>query len=99
MASYVYPLSYLGLGLLAMKRSPWLATLGIACGLAGSIPWGLFAGQMAMINGMAQMGPNPLFVSIENHFYSNWMIFAFAIGRVIGHQLAYVLLGIALARA
>ena len=27
-APYVYTLSYIGLGLLAMKRSPWLATPG-----------------------------------------------------------------------
>jgi hypothetical protein len=98
-APYVYPLSCIGLGLLAMKRSPWLATIGIACGFAGSIVWGLIAGQMALLDGMAQLGNHPLFVSIENHYYSNWMTIAFGIGWVVGHQLAYVLLGIALARA
>jgi hypothetical protein len=39
-APYLYPVSYLGLGLLAMKRAPWLATLGIIFGWAGSIPTG-----------------------------------------------------------
>ena len=29
---YVYPLSYIGLGLLAMKRAPWLSTLGSHAG-------------------------------------------------------------------
>jgi hypothetical protein len=96
---YLYPLSCIGLGLLAMKRSPWLATLGVVCGFAGSIVWGLIAGQMAMLTGMAQIGTNPVFVIIEKHYYSNWMTLGFALAWVLGHVLAYVLLGIALARA
>jgi hypothetical protein len=99
LAVYVYPLGYIGLGLLAMKRSPWFATLGIVCGFAGSIPWGAIAGQMALMDGMAQMGNNPIFVTIMQHFYSNWMILAFATGWVVGHLFGYVLLGIALLRA
>jgi len=31
-APYLVPLSYLGLGLLALCRAPWLATLGVVCG-------------------------------------------------------------------
>ena len=54
---------------------------------------------MALIDGMAQIGTNPVFVTIENHYYSNWMTLAFGIGWVVGHVLGYVLLGIALARA
>ena len=96
---YLYPLSCIGLGLLAMKRSPWLATLGVACGFAGSIVWGLIAGQIALLDGMAQIGNNPIFVTIENHYYSNWMTLTFAIAWLFGHLLGYVLLGIALARA
>ncbi|WP_376797330.1 hypothetical protein [Thermogemmatispora sp.] len=42
----LYPLSYIGLGLLSMKRAPWLSTIGIACGFVGSIPWGLVADQV-----------------------------------------------------
>jgi hypothetical protein len=97
---YVYPLSYVGLGLLAIKRAPWLAALGIACGLAGSIPWGWIAGgQIALIDSMAQIDPNPVFVTIEHELSTNWTILTFAGGWVVGHLLAYVLLGIALARA
>lgn len=99
MAAYVYPLSYIGLGLLAMKRSPWLATLGMACGFAAGIVWGPIAGQISVINGMAQIGTNPLFVTIEHHYFSDWTTLAFGTAWVIGHLLGYVLLGIALARA
>jgi hypothetical protein len=96
---YLYPLSYVGLGLLAMKRSPWLATLGIACGFAAGIVWGVIADSIATLESMAQSGLNPLFVTVENHYYSNWMILTFGAFWVIGHQFGYVLLGIALARA
>ena len=36
LAPYAYPVSYIGLGLLAMQRAPWLASGGIALGLARS---------------------------------------------------------------
>ena len=96
---YVYTLSYIGLGLLAMKRSPWLATLGIACGFAAGIVWGAIADSITMLESMAQNSLNPLFVTVEHHYYSTWLILAFGAAWVIGHQLGYVLLGIALARA
>ncbi len=96
---YVYTLSYIGLGLLAMKRSPWLATLGIACGFAAGIVWAAIADSINMLDSMAQISLNPLFVTVEHHYYSSWLILAFGTAWVIGHQLAYVLLGISLARA
>ncbi|HJT58875.1 MAG TPA: hypothetical protein VJ761_20365, partial [Ktedonobacteraceae bacterium] len=95
----LYPLSYIGLGLLAMKRSPWLATLGIACGFAAGVVWAAIADSMVMLNTMAQTGLNPLFVTVEHHYYSTWLILTFGAFWVIGHLLGYVLLGIALARA
>lgn len=98
-APYIYSVSYIGLGLLAMKRSPWLATLGMVCGFAAGIVWGPIAGQIIMINGMARLGTNPLFVTVENHFYADWTTLAFGAAWVIGHLFGYVLLGIALARA
>src|SRR5579883_3410318 len=39
---YFFPLSYIGLGLLALRRSPVLATAGIVLGLLGSQPFGFF---------------------------------------------------------
>jgi hypothetical protein len=96
---YVYTLSYIGLGLLAMKRSPWLATLGMACGFAAGIVWGAIADSITMLESMAQSSLNPLFVTVEHHYYTTWVILAFGAAWVVGHQLGYVLLGIALARA
>ncbi len=96
---YLYSLSYVGLGLLAMKRSPWLATLGMACGFAAGVVWAAIADSITMLTSMAQISLNPLFVTVQHHYYANWLILAFGAAWVIGHQLGYILLGIALARA
>lgn len=96
---FLYSLSYVGLGLLAMKRSPWLATLGMACGFAAGLVWGAIADSMAMLDSMAQVGLNPLFVTVEHHYFSTSLVLTFGAIWIFGHLLGYVLLGIALARA
>ena len=96
---YLYALSYVGLGLLAMKRSPWLATLGMVCGFAAGVVWAVIADSVTMLLSMAQNGLNPLFVTVEHHYYANWLIVTFGAFWVVGHLFAYVLLGIALLRA
>jgi hypothetical protein len=95
---YLYPLSYVGLGLLAMKRSPWLATLGIICGFAAGVVWGVIADSITMLFSMAQISLNPLFVTVEHHYYSAWLILTFGAFWVVGHLFGYVFLGIALLR-
>ena len=96
---YLYALSYVGLGVLAMKRSPWLATLGIICGFAAGIVWAAIADSVMMLFSMAQNSLNPLFVTVEQHYYASWLIVTFGAFWVIGHLLGYLLLGIALLRA
>jgi len=98
-AAYLYPFSYLGLGLAAMKRSPWLATLGIACGLIGSLPWTAIVEQVILINGTAHMEGSAISLALLNQTTSTWPIIVLFLGWVIGHLLGYVLLGIALGRA
>ncbi len=97
--AYLYPFSYLGLGLAAMKRSPWLATLGIACGLIGSLPWTAIVEQVILINAIAHMGGSAISLSLLNQTASTWPITVLFLGWVIGHLLGYVLLAIALGRA
>ena len=97
---YLYPLSYICLGLLSMKRAPWLSTIGIACGFIGSIPWGTIADQSFLLNAMARLGHDSLLATLENNYFSiNPEAYVMAAGWVIGHLLGYVFLGIALARA
>ena len=98
-AAYIYPLSYLYLGRLAMKRSPWLATIGIACGFVGSVVWSLFAGEVFWINMLAQLGFGTQFPRFQNAYLANQWVYLMHGGWVIGHLFGYVLLGIALLRA
>ncbi len=98
MIPYVYPLSYIGLGQLTMKRSPWLTTIGIASGFVGSIVWSLFAGETFWLNDIARLGLDTQFAMLGRAYISNWEVFVMHGGWIIGHLLAYVLLGIALAR-
>lgn len=98
-APYLYPVSYFGLGLLALRRSPWLAMSGMACGWVGSVVWGPIADQMFMLNAMARLHQDSLFVVLEKQYYASSELLIFAVGWVLGHILAYVLLGIALWRA
>ncbi len=96
---YLYPLSYIGLGLVAMKRSPWLATIGIACGFAGSTPWGLIADQRFMLASLARLHQDTLLAALEASYLEHWEVFVIAAAWVIGHLLGYVFLGLALWRA
>ena len=98
-AAYIYPLSYLYLGRLAMKRSPWLATIGIACGFVGSVVWSLFAGEVFWINMLAQLGFDAQFPRFQNAYLANQWVYLMHGGWVIGHLFGYVLVGIALLRA
>lgn len=98
-APYLYPLSYLSLGLLAIKHSPWLALAGMACGWFGGIAWGFIADTMVHISVFAKSGMDQVFVAHENAFFATPYILAVASGWVLGHLLGYLLLGIALFRA
>jgi hypothetical protein len=100
-APYICPISYLGLGMLAMRKAPWVSTVGIACGWVGSVPWGFIADSMFYFTAAAHLGQDTSFALL----HSPQGLFAFpqmmtvAGGWVIGHLLGYVLLGIALFRA
>lgn len=97
-APYLYPVSYLALGLLALKRAPWLATLGIILGWAGSIPWGLVADQMFMLHALSGVGHDTVAVAAGHQYYNTGQVSVFLAGWG-GHLPAYVLLGLALWRA
>ncbi len=96
---YLYPLSYVGLGRLAMPRSPWLATFGIVFGWVGSVPWGFIADTMFQASTAARLGQDATYALLVKSYFSGPAILTVAAGWVLGHLLAYVLLGAALLRA
>ncbi len=96
---YLYPISYIGLGLVSMKRSPWWSSVGIAFGWFGSLAWGFISDSIFWINSAAQSNQDTAFLTIERIHYALPKEIIVATGWVFGHWGAYVLLGIALWRA
>ena len=96
---YFFPLSYIGLGLLAMRRSPWLASIGMIFGLVGTLPWGFFVWPQALGDAMTKVGNSGTFVEVWNSVSSEGMIIFLQYSWVVGHLLGYIMLGIALGRA
>lgn len=61
--SFLLPISVLGLAALAMRGSPWLATIGGGLGLIGWLPFGALAAQDDLTYQMAQVGGGQQFVA------------------------------------
>ena len=97
--TFVLPASVVGLAGLALRRSPWLATIGGGLGLIGWLPWSALAAQDDLTFQMAQMGGGPQFVELWNRFTTDRTMGALTLIYVTCHLLAYVVLGIALGRA
>lgn len=93
---YFFPLSFIGLGLLAMRRSPWLATIGMLFGLAGSLPFGVFVALEALAFRVASSEST---VAIFQSVHTQGSIFLLAASWVVGHLVGYILTGIALLRS
>ena len=96
---YLYPVSYLALGLLSLPRSPWLSIIGILFGWLGSIAWGFIADTMFQINTAAALGLDGPYTTLAKSYFSNPALLAVAAGWIFGHLLGYVFLGAALLRA
>lgn len=98
-SAYVYPLSYIALGRLAMKHAPWFSTIGIACGFVGSVVWSLFAGESFWLAAATHTDFGTQFLTVGKAYVANWVVLVMHGGWVLGHLFGYVLLGIALLRA
>jgi hypothetical protein len=99
LAPYLYPLSYIGLGLVALRRSSWLAVLGMICGWIGSVPFGYFADQEGLLAAMSHLHFDSHYAALVTQYMGDPHLIAVAGGWVIGHLLGYVLLGVAFVRS
>jgi hypothetical protein len=70
--TFLLPLGVLGLAGLALRRSPWLATIGGGLGLIGWLPWAALAAQDDLTFRMAQMGGDAQLVDLWNRFTTGW---------------------------
>lgn len=96
---FLLAVGFLGMSLLAMKHSPWLATFGGILGILGWIPWSPLIALEALTYDMAQMGGGTQFAALWDRFNSDGVMTFFLLFYIICHLTSAVLLGIALNRA
>ena len=99
LASFLLPISIIGMARLAMARSPWLATIGGALGLAGWLPLAALAAQDDMTLQMARLGQSTVLATLWERFNADATMTVLLITYIVGHLAAYVVLPIALRRA
>jgi len=97
-ASFFLPLGYLGMSLLGMRRSPWLATISAALSLVGWIPWSALIGIDDLAYDIAQAGSTPQLAALWTHFNSDPVMLTYLLIYIIGHLLSAVLIAIMLGR-
>lgn len=99
LASFCLPLGYLGMALLGMRRSPWLATFSAGLALVGWIPWPALMGIDDLSLQIVQVGNTPQLTALWERFNADPLMSAYLYTYIIGHLLSAVLLGIMLGRA
>ena len=97
--SFLLPLWYLGIAWLALRRAPWLATIGGLLGLVGWIPWSALIGQEALTATMAQMGNSMQYAALWDRYNGSGVPTAYLLIYIVGHLLSAMLLGVALGRS
>src|SRR5438132_11458930 len=91
-ASFFLPLGYLGMSLLGMRRSPWLATISAALSLVGWIPWSALVVIDDLPFDIAQVGNSPPLAALWLRFNGDGVMLSYLLIYVIGHLLSAVLI-------
>ncbi len=97
-ASFFLPLGYLGMSLLGMRRSPWLATISAALSLVGWIPWAALMGIDSLAYDINQEGLTPRLAALWTHFNGDAVMTTYLLIYIVGHLLSAVLIGFMLGR-
>lgn len=98
-AVYLVPVSFLAMAWLAMRCSPWLASIAMLVVLIGMLPAGAFPAQDALTYDLVRMGSNPLFLTILERFNNDGVMSYDSAMFLVGTVLGPTLIGIALWRA
>ena len=97
-AVFLLPFGTLAITILAMRRSPWLATIGGFLALIGLFAFIVFVGQEELSYLMAQMGGGTQLVTLWDRFNTDPLMSAYLYIFIIGYLIGPMLLGIALGR-
>jgi len=95
-ASYLLPIGAIGLARLAYPRRPWLATIGGLLALVGWLPFSALTALDDLTSSMAQLPAGGSFAPLLDRFSTDAVMNGYLLVYVIGHLVAYVLLGAAL---
>jgi hypothetical protein len=98
-AVYLLPVSLLAMAWLAMRRSPYLATIAMLTTLIGILPSAAFPSQDAFIYNLSRMGSNPLLVTIAQQFNDDGVMKYYNVIFNLGTVAGPTLIGIALWRS
>jgi hypothetical protein len=92
-ASFFLPLGYLGMSLLGMRRSPWLATICAALSLVGWIPWAALIVLDDLAITIHQTGNTSQLAALWARVNGDPVMTTFLLIYVIGHLLSAVFIG------
>jgi MFS family permease len=98
-ASYLLFPGLLAMAWLALRRAPWWTTGAVLFLVLGVFPAAIFAGQDALSYDIAQMGSNPILLTLARQFDRDTVMSYFNAVFDSGSILGPTLLGIALWRA
>jgi hypothetical protein len=96
---YLLPVSLLTMAWLAMRRSPWLASIAMLVVFITTIPFAAFSAQDALTYDLVGMGNNPLFATIAQRFNDDGVMSYYNTLFIVGTTFAPALVGIALWRS
>jgi hypothetical protein len=99
LASYLLPIGALGLAHLAYRRTPWLATIGGLLAVVGWLPFSALAALDDLTSTMANLPDSASYAELLDRFSTDAVMNSYLIAYIVGHLVAYVLLGVALLRA
>ncbi len=97
-ASFFLPLGYLGMSLLGMRRSPWLATICAALSLVGWIPWAALMAPDDLAFQINQLGAAPQLAGLWAQFNGDAVMSTYLLIYIFGHLLSAILIGVMLGR-
>jgi hypothetical protein len=97
---YLLPVGLLVMAWLAMRRAPWLASIGALLVLLGMLPLPAIAAAVESLTyDIVRMGSNPLLITMVKQFNSDGVMSFYNIVDVPGVVLGPALIGLALWRA
>jgi len=98
-ASFLLPVGVVALAYLARQRTPWLAVLGGVLGVLGWLPFSALTALDDLAVDMTHVPDGGSVTGLWDLFAFDGVMSSYLMIYILGHLVAYVLLGIALHRA